>query len=138
MEIVISSFDFIAGSGSAKPYTELARRTISSHFRCLRDSITCQIQATQRSLGEQDITPIQGGIPRLRYVDHHLKQQRSIQQLGLMRHAWRPQRGLPESSVSILRAWLFEHFLNPYVLNAYFQQNYFSIFQRTMVSYFYS
>ncbi|XP_031126623.1 BEL1-like homeodomain protein 7 [Ipomoea triloba] len=29
-------------------------------------------------------------------------------------HAWRPQRGLPESSVSILRAWLFEHFLHPY------------------------
>nr|AFK36785.1 unknown [Lotus japonicus] len=31
-----------------------------------------------------------------------------------MRQAWRPQRGLPENSVSILRAWLFEHFLNPY------------------------
>jgi hypothetical protein len=30
------------------------------------------------------------------------------------RHSWRPQRGLPENSVSILRAWLFEHFLNPY------------------------
>ncbi|KAG0472663.1 hypothetical protein HPP92_014520 [Vanilla planifolia] len=29
-------------------------------------------------------------------------------------HPWRPQRGLPERSVSILRAWLFEHFLHPY------------------------
>ncbi|KAF8045694.1 hypothetical protein N665_4540s0004, partial [Sinapis alba] len=26
----------------------------------------------------------------------------------------RPQRGLPENSVLILRAWLFEHFLHPY------------------------
>ncbi|KAK7301923.1 hypothetical protein RJT34_12800 [Clitoria ternatea] len=29
-------------------------------------------------------------------------------------NAWRPQRGLPERSVSVLRAWLFEHFLHPY------------------------
>jgi len=29
--------------------------------------------------------------------------------------AWRPQRGLPERSVNILRSWLFEHFLHPYV-----------------------
>ncbi|KAI4338687.1 hypothetical protein MLD38_023713 [Melastoma candidum] len=29
-------------------------------------------------------------------------------------HPWRPQRGLPERSVSVLRAWLFEHFLHPY------------------------
>ncbi|MBA0689725.1 hypothetical protein Goari_007442 [Gossypium aridum] len=28
-------------------------------------------------------------------------------------HPWRPQRGLPERSVSVLRAWLFEHFLHP-------------------------
>ncbi|MBA0794842.1 hypothetical protein Gohar_019127, partial [Gossypium harknessii] len=27
---------------------------------------------------------------------------------------WRPQRGLPERAVAILRAWLFEHFLHPY------------------------
>jgi hypothetical protein len=32
----------------------------------------------------------------------------------MVRPAWRPQRGLPENSVSILRAWLFEHFLHPY------------------------
>ncbi|KAI3930517.1 hypothetical protein MKX01_036963 [Papaver californicum] len=32
----------------------------------------------------------------------------------LQQNAWRPQRGLPESSVSVLRAWLFEHFLHHY------------------------
>jgi hypothetical protein len=39
-----------------------------------------------------------------------------MQQFGMMQqpqHAWRPQRGLPESAVSVLRAWLFEHFLHP-------------------------
>lgn len=108
MQMVVSSFDMVAGCGAAEPYTALALRTISRHFRCLRDAISGQIQVTQRSLGEQE------GIPRLRYVDQQLRQQKALQQLGVMRQAWRPQRGLPESSVSILRAWLFEHFLHPY------------------------
>lgn len=113
MQIVVSSFDMVAGCGAAEPYTTLALRTISRHFRSLRDAISGQIQVTQRSLGEQE------GIPRLRYVDQQLRQQKALQQLGVMRQAWRPQRGLPESSVSILRAWLFEHFLHPYVLPYY-------------------
>ncbi|KAK7283378.1 hypothetical protein RIF29_12849 [Crotalaria pallida] len=108
MQIVVSSFDMVAGCGAAEPYTSLALKTISRHFRSLRDAISGQIQVTQRSLGEQE------GIPRLRYVDQQLRQQKAIQQLGVMRQAWRPQRGLPETSVSILRAWLFEHFLHPY------------------------
>ncbi|XVF01056.1 hypothetical protein REPUB_Repub04eG0054800 [Reevesia pubescens] len=117
MQIVVSSFDVIAGCGAAKPYTALALQTISRHFRCLRDAINGQIRATRKSLGEQDTSEnIKGvGITRLRYVDQQLRQQRALQQLGMMQqHAWRPQRGLPESSVSILRAWLFEHFLHPY------------------------
>ncbi|KAM7274731.1 hypothetical protein ACFE04_016597 [Oxalis oulophora] len=116
MQIVVSSFDVIAGSGAAKPYTGLALQTISRHFRCLRDAITNQIKTVRKSLGEQDTSESKGvKITRLRYVDQQLRQQRALQQLGMMQqHAWRPQRGLPESSVSILRAWLFENFLHPY------------------------
>lgn len=117
MQIVVSAFDVIAGSGAAKPYTALALQTISRHFRCLRDAINDQIKVTHRSLGETDST-LNGkgvGISRLRFVDQQLRQQRALQQLGMMQqHTWRPQRGLPETSVSILRAWLFEHFLHPY------------------------
>lgn len=115
MQIVVSSFDVIAGCGAAKPYTALALQTISRHFRCLRDAIDQQIQSTRKSLGEQDDsgTGKGVGITRLRYVDQQLRQQRALQQLGIGQHTWRPQRGLPESSVSILRAWLFEHFLHP-------------------------
>ncbi|XP_055815668.1 BEL1-like homeodomain protein 6 [Solanum dulcamara] len=117
MQIVVSSFDVVAGDGAAKPYTALALRTISRHFRCLRDAICNQIRASRRSLGEQDASENSKviGISRLRFVDQHIRQQRALQQLGMMQqHAWRPQRGLPESSVSVLRAWLFEHFLHPY------------------------
>ncbi|KAG7010906.1 BEL1-like homeodomain protein 6 [Cucurbita argyrosperma subsp. argyrosperma] len=117
MQIVVSSFDVIAGCGASKPYTALALQTISRHFRCLRDAIAGQVRATRKSLGEHENSGNDKGvgITRLRYVDQQLRQQRALQQLGMIQqHAWRPQRGLPENSVSILRAWLFEHFLHPY------------------------
>ncbi|KAK4281725.1 hypothetical protein QN277_013186 [Acacia crassicarpa] len=115
MQIVSSSFEQAAGIGSARTYTALALQTISKQFRCLKDAIMGQIRASNKSLGEEDClgTKMEGS--RLKYVDHHLRQQRALQQLGMIQHnAWRPQRGLPERSVSVLRAWLFEHFLHPY------------------------
>ncbi|XP_026449641.1 BEL1-like homeodomain protein 7 isoform X2 [Papaver somniferum] len=117
MQIVVSSFDLIAGCGASNRYTALALRVISNQFHCLRDAVNRQIKAVRRSLGEQD-TGDNGssvGISRLRFVDQRLRQQRTLQQFGMLQqNAWRPQRGLPESSVSVLRAWLFEHFLHPY------------------------
>ncbi|KAM1184578.1 hypothetical protein FF1_014038 [Malus domestica] len=115
MQMVISSFEQAAGIGSARTYTALALQTISKQFRCLKDAITNQIRSANKSLGEEDSVggKIEGS--RLKYVDHQLRQQRALQQLGMVQHnAWRPQRGLPERSVSVLRAWLFEHFLHPY------------------------
>ncbi|GJN08988.1 hypothetical protein PR202_ga26952 [Eleusine coracana subsp. coracana] len=118
MQIITSSFDAVAGSGAARPYTALALQTISRHFRSLRDAIGTQVQSLRRSLGDKDASAQGGGgLSRLRYIDQHLRQQRAMQQFGMMQqpqHAWRPQRGLPESAVSVLRAWLFEHFLHPY------------------------
>ncbi|KAK4487408.1 hypothetical protein RD792_005960 [Penstemon davidsonii] len=115
MQLVVSSFDMVAGRGSARPYTTLALQTISRQFRCLRDAIRKQIQSTQISLGEQDSNLHgQGVLSRLRFVDQQLRQQKAMQQFGIMRQPWRPQRGLPDTAVSVLRAWLFEHFLHPY------------------------
>ncbi|CAG7869422.1 unnamed protein product [Brassica rapa] len=122
MEALASSFEIVAGFGSAKPYTSLALNKISCSFRSLRDAIKEQIQIIREKLGEkggESLDEQQGGgerIPRLRYLDQRLRQQRAFhQQLGMVRPSWRPQRGLPENSVSVLRAWLFEHFLHPYV-----------------------
>ncbi|TKY67017.1 BEL homeodomain protein 1 [Spatholobus suberectus] len=104
-----------SGVGAAKSYTALALKTISKQFRCLKDAISLQIKTTSKTLGEDDCLGVKVEGSRLRYVDHQLRQQRALQQLGMIQHnAWRPQRGLPERAVSILRAWLFEHFLHPY------------------------
>ncbi|WZZ80619.1 hypothetical protein YC2023_101191 [Brassica napus] len=121
MEALASSFEVVAGFGSAKPYTSVALNRISCHFRSLRDAIKEHIQVIREKLGEKggelSLDEQQGGerIPILRYLDQRLRQQRTFhQQIGMVRPSWRPQRGLPESFVSGLRAWLFEHFLHPY------------------------
>ncbi|CAH8385482.1 unnamed protein product [Eruca vesicaria subsp. sativa] len=121
MEALASSFEIVARYGSAKTYTSVALNKISCNFRSLRDTIKEQIQIIKEKLGEKGGESLdeqqQGGerIPRLRYLDQRLRQQRDFhQQLGMVRPSWRPQRGLPENCVSALRAWLFEHFLHPY------------------------
>ncbi|KAK6274705.1 hypothetical protein POUND7_004414 [Theobroma cacao] len=118
MKAVVSSFEAVAGTGAASVYSALASKAMSRHFRCLRDGIVSQIQATRKAMGEKDpVAPgtTRGETPRLRVLDQALRQQKAFQQMSMMEsHPWRPQRGLPERSVSVLRAWLFEHFLHPY------------------------
>ena len=124
MQMVVNSFDVVMGFGAAVPYTVLAQNAMSRHFRCLKDAITAQLKHSCEMLGEKDgggggrggsgIT--KGETPRLKLLEQRLRQQRAFHQMGMMeQEAWRPQRGLPERSVNILRAWLFEHFLHPYV-----------------------
>ncbi|AEC07955.1 BEL1-like homeodomain protein 5 [Arabidopsis thaliana] len=99
MQTIISSFEQAAGLGSANSYTHMALQTISKQFRAVKDMISLQIKQINKLLGQKEF-------------DEQLKK------LGKMAHhhsnAWRPQRGLPEKAVSVLRSWLFEHFLHPY------------------------
>jgi hypothetical protein len=65
-------------------------------------------------LNMKKVNPLKGETtPRLRVLDQCLRQHRAYQAGVLESQPWRPQRGLPERAVSILRAWLFEHFLHP-------------------------
>ncbi|XP_052187818.1 BEL1-like homeodomain protein 5 [Diospyros lotus] len=103
LQIVVSLFEKAAGIGSAKPYTALALQTISKQFRCLKDMITVQIMQASQSLGEdRDSAGRKAECSRFKLG------------VNVPPNSWRHQRGLPERSVSILRAWLFEHFLHPY------------------------
>ncbi|KAF3447516.1 hypothetical protein FNV43_RR12702 [Rhamnella rubrinervis] len=48
-----------------------------------------------------------------------IQKQWALQQLKKKdQQLWRPQRGLPERSVSVLRAWMFQNFLHPYPKDA--------------------
>ncbi|KAK7263041.1 hypothetical protein RJT34_30625 [Clitoria ternatea] len=123
MHMVVNSFDLVMGFGAAVPYTALAQKAMSRHFRCLKDAITAQLKQSCELLGEKDggggTGLTKGETPRLKLLEQSLRQQRAFHQMGMMeQEAWRPQRGLPERSVNILRAWLFEHFLHPYPSDA--------------------
>ncbi|KAF8098964.1 hypothetical protein N665_0255s0040 [Sinapis alba] len=125
MQMVVNSFDIVMGHGAAIPYTALAQKAMSRHFRCLKDAVAAQLRHSCELLGDKDAVGIsssgltKGETPRLRLLEQSLRQQRAFHQMGMMeQEAWRPQRGLPERSVNILRAWLFEHFLHPYPSDA--------------------
>ncbi|VAH16990.1 unnamed protein product [Triticum turgidum subsp. durum] len=114
-----SSFEAVAGQRAAAVYTRMASRTISRHFRSVRDGVAAQVRAVRGALGEKDAGAAvpgmtKGETPRLRALDQCLRQHKAYQSGMLESHPWRPQRGLPERAVSVLRAWLFEHFLHPY------------------------
>ncbi|WOL13254.1 hypothetical protein Cni_G22023 [Canna indica] len=119
MRTVVQSFEAVAGEGAARVYSTLASTAMSRHFRCLRDGILSQLGEVRKAIGEKDEAAAAPGAtrretPRLKLLDRCMRQHRAFQQ-GLMEpHPWRPQRGLPERAVSVLRAWLFEHFLHPY------------------------
>ncbi|XP_016568677.2 BEL1-like homeodomain protein 4 [Capsicum annuum] len=119
MQAMVNSFDSVIGYGAAAPYTALAQKAMSRHFRCIKDAIVAQLKQTCKYLGEKDVTGTsgltKGETPRLKVLDQKLRQQKALHQMGMLdSDAWRPQRGLPERSVNVLRAWLFEHFLHPY------------------------
>ncbi|RZC45505.1 hypothetical protein C5167_038454 [Papaver somniferum] len=129
MRTIVHSFDSVMGFGAANPYTTLAQKAMSRHFRCLKDAITSELKQSCELLGEKESGAganttssgvTKGETPRLKLLEQSLRQQRAFNQMAGMldQEAWRPQRGLPERSVNILRAWLFEHFLHPYPSDA--------------------
>ncbi|MED6122631.1 BEL1-like homeodomain protein [Stylosanthes scabra] len=110
MQAVVTSFEYVSGLTNAAPYASLAMKTMSKHFRCLKNAITDQLQFNNKThvqlSNRRDDSPRFGNSDRGPYG----------QRTGFIEHqpVWRPQRGLPERAVTVLRAWLFEHFLHPY------------------------
>ncbi|XP_051113421.1 BEL1-like homeodomain protein 8 [Andrographis paniculata] len=125
MQMVVSSFETVAGLSTATPYISSALKMVSKHFHCLRNAIIDQLKSIRNALGEDPPAPSAGTSNSkddpsnlmLKFFDQSSqKQKRSAAVGGFLdgQHIWRPQRGLPDQAVSILRAWLFDHFLHPY------------------------
>ncbi|KAL8039305.1 hypothetical protein ABFX02_10G027100 [Erythranthe guttata] len=113
MQAAVAAFESVAGLSTASPFANLALKALSKHFRCLKNAITDQLQfPSSKSHGgksnyEREDTnqrPENSGRGSFVQRPFHLDQTT----------VWRPQRGLPEHAVTVLRAWLFEHFLHPY------------------------
>ncbi|XP_066366425.1 BEL1-like homeodomain protein 9 [Miscanthus floridulus] len=114
LQSVISSFETVAGLSNAAPFASMALRTMSKHFKCLKGMIMSQLRNTSKvvandGIGKDDMANFAlmgGGAGLLRG--------NNVNVFGQPHNIWRPQRGLPERAVSVLRSWLFEHFLHPY------------------------
>ncbi|OAY67355.1 BEL1-like homeodomain protein 8 [Ananas comosus] len=124
VQMVGSSFESVAGLSSATPYASFALKTISKHFRSLKSAILNQLQNISKVLGEEFMSSpstSKGEMfssSRLKHTEQgNHKQKVGERSLGFVEHnqpVWRPQRGLPERAVAVLRNWLFDHFLHPY------------------------
>ncbi|KAG4389239.1 hypothetical protein AAZX31_06G047700 [Glycine max] len=94
-------------------HAHFALQTISILYRDLRERISNYILAMgsnfNNSCSEENEWSVETSF---------LQKQWALQQLKRKDQLWRPQRGLPERSVSVLRAWMFQNFLHPYPKDA--------------------
>lgn len=116
VEAVIASFETVAGLSSAVPYVSMALMFMSRSFRSLKNVIFSNLiqlnKVSGKGPGKREISGF--GLARST-VDEACPQRGTYGSITFGRpHVWRPQRGLPEHAVGVLKAWLFEHFLHPY------------------------
>ncbi|CAA0830530.1 BEL1-like homeodomain protein 9 [Striga hermonthica] len=113
MQAAIAAFESVAGLSNAAPFANLALKSMSKHFKCLKNAITDQLQFSSKSHGKTN-----SDRNETQRLESSGKGSYGLQRpfgAGFMDPpVWRPQRGLPEHAVTVLRSWLFEHFLHPY------------------------
>lgn len=122
---VASSFEPALGDGAASAYTSLMAQAMARHFGNLRRAILRRLRlhaaaAAKRTLrageegergdgGDDDDDDEEVTEEMVEMVARRTK----LAAAARAEQAWRPLRGLPEGSVAVLRAWLFDHFLHP-------------------------
>ncbi|EES04785.1 homeobox protein ATH1 [Sorghum bicolor] len=98
-----------------------AHRAVSAMYRGLRRRLAGEIMAAAsrascwgESSSSVTATAAGGDVERS-WESAFIQKHWSAQQLRRAeKQCWRPQRGLPEKSVAVLKAWMFENFLHPY------------------------
>ncbi|CAO2195259.1 unnamed protein product [Urochloa humidicola] len=114
VQTVINSFETVAGFSNAAPFAVMALRAMAKHFKCLKGMILSQLRNTSKAAaGKEGLSKDIAMFGLASGSAAALQRASSVAAFG-QPHIWRPQRGLPERAVSVLRAWLFEHFLHPY------------------------
>ncbi|XP_056698654.1 homeobox protein ATH1 isoform X2 [Spinacia oleracea] len=109
IHMVVSAFH-AATELDPKLHSCFALQTMSFFYKNLRERISNQILA----MGMDN----KGSARDNSFDKSFIQKQWTIQQLKKKDQLWRPQRGLPERSVSVLRAWMFDNFLHPYPKDA--------------------
>lgn len=94
-----------------------AHRAVSAMHRRLRARITGEIAAaaaTRRGDQPSSSSALSLADRERSWESAFIQKHWALRQLRRGdRQSWRPQRGLPEKSVAVLKAWMFENFLRP-------------------------
>ncbi|MQL84505.1 hypothetical protein Taro_017012 [Colocasia esculenta] len=107
---VVSAFREATNSGTAPLPARFALHSISILYKSLRERITSQILFVSQHLSNEFMFEKEKS-----FESSFIQKQWALQQLRRSdQQSWRPQRGLPEKSVAVLRAWMFQNFLHPY------------------------
>ncbi|XP_039018771.1 homeobox protein ATH1-like isoform X2 [Hibiscus syriacus] len=109
---VISAFH-AATELDPRMHASFALHTISFLYKNLRERISNQILAMGANFDSGCTRSSNNS-----FQNSFIREQLALQQLKKKDQIWRPQRGLPEKSVSVLRAWMFQNFLHPYPKDA--------------------
>lgn len=89
-------------------HARFALQTVSILYKNLRERISSHCLA----MGATNFDLAEDG--EKSFETSFIQKQWALQQLKKKDlQLWRPQRGLPERSVSVLRAWMFQNFLHP-------------------------
>ncbi|GAB2223039.1 hypothetical protein Droror1_Dr00017174 [Drosera rotundifolia] len=95
-------------------HTRFALQAVVHLYKTIRNKISCEILRMGVRIGdgscEENEKSFEKSFVQKQWALHQLKRKD--------RQLWRPQRGLPEKSVSVLRAWMFQNFLHPYPKDA--------------------
>lgn len=107
---VLSTFHFTTEPGT-QVNAPFALCSISYLYRSLRERISSQILLNCQQMSDEPT-----GDTDKNLETSFIQKQWALQQLKKndQQQSWRPQRGLPEKSVSVLRSWMFQNFLHPY------------------------
>ncbi|XP_073000430.1 uncharacterized protein [Typha latifolia] len=107
---VINEFHKATELGSSNTHFRFAHYAISGIYKKLRERITSQIVLTAQQPSTEYLSENEKS-----FESSFIQKQWALQQIKKNeQQSWRPQRGLPEKSVSVLRAWMFQNFLHPY------------------------
>lgn len=113
IQTIISAFH-VATDSDPQMHARFAIQTISVFYKNLRERITNQILLAGESLSGDFVREKEKS-----FESSFIEKQWALQQLRRNDpQSWRPQRGLPEKAVSVLRAWMFQNFLHPYPKDA--------------------
>ena len=118
---VISTFHDATNSSSPQVLARFTLHTVSSAFKNLRERITGHILLASQESSKGCMRGKEKA-----FESSFVEKQWTLQLGRKDQQSWRPQRGLPERSVSVLRAWMFQNFLHPWVTHcslSYFGKN---------------